>query len=537
MFLVLGVSAQRNLTTEQWQEDLRFLQNTVHKDYSFLFKKITSEDFDAEVETLYNEIPNLQEHEIIVGFSRIVSSFKYGHTSFGFWYGSNFRQLPLNMYQFSDGVYIQGTHKNYEQILGAKVLRVGNYDIEEALEKIYPTVPSENDQFFKADGVRYLTYIEFLHAQGITDTLSNSVTYTLEKEGKVFKQTITNVNQAIPLTYRLVRQDNDWLDVRNQEETPYYLKHLDKIYYYEYLPEDKTVYVRHSQIQDDPNQPIPSFYQEVFDFIDENDVEKLVLDYRLNGGGNNYKNKPIVTGIIQSEKINQPGKLFVVIGRQTFSACQNLVNELSNYTNAIFIGEPTGENVNFYGDNRQVTLPNSKMPVYLSFAWWQDKPQWESADWLAPHIAVDMSFDDYKTNKDPVLDRVLSFSDENYILNPMNYMYELFSSGQVERLKAETTRMANDSNYDSFDFEGELRYVGNSLLNRDQKDDALLIFQFITELYPESSDAWNDLGDNYFKMSNKKEALKAYKKVLKLNLDSEAIQYAKEMIRKTKELS
>ena len=39
--------------------------------------------------------------------------------------------------------------------------------------------------------------------------------------------------------------------------------HLDKIYYYEYLSDEKTVYVRHRQIQDDPYETIPEFYEKV----------------------------------------------------------------------------------------------------------------------------------------------------------------------------------------------------------------------------------------------------------------------------------
>ena len=70
------------------------------------------------------------------------------------------------------------------------------------------------------------------------------------------------------------------------------------------------------------------------------------------------------------------GKLFVLIGRRTFSAAQNLTNELDNYLPVIFVGEPTGENINFMGDNRPVTLPRSGLTFYLSWAWWQDKPQW-----------------------------------------------------------------------------------------------------------------------------------------------------------------
>jgi len=74
--------------------------------------------------------------------------------------------------------------------------------------------------------------------------------------------------------------------------------------------------------------------------VEKNDVEKLVLDVRMNGGGNNQLIKPIITGIIQLKKINKKGKFFCIIGRRTFSACQNLVNELERYTEVIFVGEP-----------------------------------------------------------------------------------------------------------------------------------------------------------------------------------------------------
>ena len=126
-FLCLSISnAQSKLTAAQWQEDLRFLQKTVHKDYSFLFKKVTQSEFDQQVDKLYQEIPNLEEHEIIVGLARIVALFKYGHTAIWIpgWHPNEqfeFHKMPFNLYHFSDGVYIQGTHKKDENALGAKV--------------------------------------------------------------------------------------------------------------------------------------------------------------------------------------------------------------------------------------------------------------------------------------------------------------------------------------------------------------------------------------------------------------------------------
>ena len=173
---------------------------------------------------------------------------------------------------------------------------------------------------------------------------------------------------------------------------------------------------------------------------------------RLNGGGNNYKNKPVVTGIIESKKINKPGKLFVIIGRRTFSACQNLVNEFSNYTNALFVGEPTAENINFYGDTRRVELPKTKTSVFLSFAWWQDKPQWENGPWLAPQLAVDMSFDDYRMNKDPVLEACLNFSDKDVVLDPMAHLKDLFMAGKMDAGRGRSQKNGNRSEISLYEF-------------------------------------------------------------------------------------
>ena len=214
---VQQTAAQSSLTATQWQDDLRFLQKTIHNDYSFLFKKTTKEAFDADVETLYSNIPNLEEHEIVIGLARLVSSFKYGHTVLGFRYQPHaFHQLPFNLYQFNDGVFIQGVHKDYQQALGAKVIAVAGVPIENALKAIYPVVPVENDQFFKAYAGMYLSCPEVLHAQGVIKELSTTVEFTLEKEGKTFKQTFNAlpIGERVPTKYSLVQQEGDWLDAR-----------------------------------------------------------------------------------------------------------------------------------------------------------------------------------------------------------------------------------------------------------------------------------------------------------------------------------
>lgn len=534
-FLMFQVTAQSKFTAKQWQEDLKFLQQSVHNDYSFLFRKTSVEEFDNAVKTLHDQIPKLQEHEITVGLARIIGLFKYGHTRLG-WQNNpiSLRQFPVNLYHYSDGIYVQGVHKDYANALGAKVISVGGMPVMQALEKIYPVVPSENDQFFKAYGLLYLMSPEVLHAQRVVPTLSDNVELTLEKNGKTFTTSLKAMaaGEWAPRTYGFVQSEGEWLDAREAGETPLYLKNLDKIYYFEHLPEKNTVYIRHSQIQDDPSESIPEFYTRVFDFIAKNDVQNLILDVRLNGGGNNYKNKAIVTRIIESQKINTTGNLKVIIGRRTFSACQNLVNELDNYTNAVFFGEPTSENINFYGDNNEIILPNTKTPVYLSFAWWQDKPQWENGDWLAPHVAVEMSFEEYRTNQDPVLKAALDFGDGDFVTDPMQYMTNLYHAGDNEKLITEVSKMVKDPRYKFFNFEAELNSVGYAQIGRGDHQTAIAIFSFVTQLFPDSANAWDSLAEGYLEAGDKAKAKEYYEKAYKMDPDGPTGKNASSMLRK-----
>ncbi len=512
-------ASQKILTAADWQADLRFLQHTVHTDYPFLFKNITAAQFDAEADKLYTAMPGMQEHERLAGLARMVASFKYGHTDIG-WRESpvKYHVAPINFYWFSDGVYVEGTDKKYAAIAGAKLVKVEGKPVMEALEAVKPLVPVENDQYFKAYGLDFLVIPEALHAQGVSTTLKTTITYTFEKAGKTFEQTVTSLDAFhLPRSYGFVSNHSGWQTVRDTSTTPLYLKNLDKIYFYEYLPASKTLYVRHSQIQDEAGEPIPDFYKKVFEFIDKNDVERLILDVRLNGGGNNFKNKPIVTGIIENKKINKPGKLFVIIGRRTFSACQNLVNELSNYTNALFVGEPTAENINFYGDNRRVILPKTNTPVFLSWAWWQDKPQWQNGPWMAPQLAVDMSFDDYRSNKDPILEACLNFSDKDPVIDAMGRLRELFNAGKLDEVETEAIRMSGDPRYRYINFEDKLNQSGYDLVNANKIKEAIFVFQLNTKLYPKSANTWDSLAEAYWKSKQADKAIEYYNKAIALD--------------------
>jgi len=293
-FLCIGtLFSQNTLSAEDWQSDLKFLQKTIHKDYPFLFDKISAQDFDAEVEALYAEIPNMEAHEINVSFAKIVSLFKYGHTQIPFGTVAKRGVLPVNLYHFNDGVYIEGVIKAHKKTLGSKVLKVEGVEIEEVLKRIKPVVPAENDYYFKAYGLRFLTSPDVLHTQGILKEWSETVTLTLKKDNIIFDYDFPTIQlEELSRGSTLTIPNENWLSVRDQNAIPLYLKNLNsKYYYFEYLEASKTLYVRQSSVFDDPNnESLKDFYNRLFAFIDSNTIDKLVYDVRLNGGGNNYNN-------------------------------------------------------------------------------------------------------------------------------------------------------------------------------------------------------------------------------------------------------
>lgn len=510
LFLVssLTVLSQETLTANQWQEDITFLQNEINSNYSGLFKKIDQSTWNAEVEKLHRQIPDLEAHEVKVGISRIVSLFKYGHTQVPFSTLAKGAVLPINLYHFKDGVYVEGAHKAHSKIIGAKVVKIENIAIDQALEAIKPVVPVENEQYFKAYGLRFLTVPSVLHAQGITTKKQQSITITVEKEGNTFDYTLETIAlDKMSRDYNLTTPNDTWQSARSKDETPLYLKLLqEKFYFFEYLEDTNVLYVRQSSVFDDKEETLAAFYERLFEFIDTHNISRLIYDVRLNGGGNNFNNLSLIKGLMARPQINTNGNFYYIIGRQTFSAAQNLTNEIERYTEAIIVGEPTAENPNFYGDAHRVRLPNSSIDTYISFAWWQDKTPWSSEEYTSPHIVTEMTFNDFVTNQDPVLEKALHFDATNFIKDPLERLKELFINQDFAKLEEESKTMIADERYAHIDFKDNLEKSTYLLSMQGNAAGATYLKELMTRLYPTDGMAWNNLADQMIINKNFKKA-------------------------------
>jgi tetratricopeptide (TPR) repeat protein len=136
------------------------------------------------------------------------------------------------------------------------------------------------------------------------------------------------------------------------------------------------------------------------------------FDLRWNGGGNTFLTRSLLHHLIACREISRPGALFVVIGRQTFSAAQNTATAIGRETAAIFVGEPTGSRPNFIGETIYFEMPYSKVRANAADLFWQTSWPTDYRTWIAPHIYAPPTFAAYSRNDDPAMDAILSLREQ-----------------------------------------------------------------------------------------------------------------------------
>ena len=186
---------------------------------------------------------------------------------------------------------------------------------------------------------------------------------------------------------------------------PLYRKYQKAIYAFEYLEQEKILYVAYNSCRMRKDKPFPVFVKEVFACADAKPVEHFIIDLRNNGGGNSAIFTPMLQELKKREGLNQKDRLFVIIGRRTFSSAVLNAIQLRNQTQAVFIGEPTGGRPNHFGEVRMFMLKHSRLPITYSTKYFTTSP--EDTDSFYPDIPVELSIQDFLNHHDPVIEKIL----------------------------------------------------------------------------------------------------------------------------------
>jgi len=387
-----------------WQEDLRFMAVELPKRHANLYHTVTRAQFEQEVAALEERIPMLAGHQIIVELARIVALIGDGHSSIDLLddLTLDFRRYPLRLYQYSDGLFVQAASAGCADAAGSRVIAIGDIPVEQAYTAVRRLVSRENELRVIHKLPDLLVIPEVLHALNLITDMEHVDWHIEGRDGERRTIRISPVRRGEALL---------WTDASDSTLGPIPLWRRDpqNKFWFEHLSYAQAIYVQFNSVRDKPDETIATFFKRVFDSVDAHRPERFILDIRLNGGGNGTLNQPIVHGLIKRDWLNQRGKLFTIIGRATFSAAMMLAIDLERHTRTLFVGEPTGTSPNMYGETGTITLPNSRLTIYVSELHWVYSDPRDRRPWIAPNICAELSSKDYSAKRDPAIDAILDY--------------------------------------------------------------------------------------------------------------------------------
>lgn len=380
-----------NITNAQWLADISFLEKELPKKHKDLFYKISQDEFNSKINNLKENINTLNSDDIIIELLNIVALVGDSHTEIVNYKSNNI--LPFNMYKFKDGYYLTEIDEKYKDLLGAKVLKINNVNIEDCINKVSKLFPYENESMINLKAPEYLQDPKIINY--ISNNKSDITKLVISKDNKDFEISTAPINSTNLKTSKL--SDS----IVNK---PLYMQD-NKNFWYKYLDKEKVLYCQFNVCL--INTPNSGDIASIEKIIEENNVEKVIIDLRNNVGGTHISDKnQLVSSIKYNNKVNVKNKLFVIIGRNTFSSGLLYALDFKEQTNAIIYGEPTSGNPNGFGAINNLILPNSKLKITYSTKQFGNKDSKDTT--LKPDVNIGIDINSYLKGIDPVFESILN---------------------------------------------------------------------------------------------------------------------------------
>jgi hypothetical protein len=402
LFLAADPAAAR---IAAWKGDLQVIATELPKRHKNAFFKTSRDAFSSEVKNLEAGLPGLGDDEVKVALIRLVAGLGDTHTAVE-WKREDFSLLPVRLARFAEGWFVTSVAGEENKVaLGQRVLRLGDTEIEDAAERIRRLIACENPSCYLAKLPDHLGILEFLRAEKV---VSKDKPPTLALEDDEGARSTLELKAVAGAEQKKLQ----WTASTYPSAGPEHALRLDKQnvnYWYTYVPGSKMLYFAYNRCQEQDGLPIKDFTKDLLAFVDSHEVDKLVIDLRRNGGGNEGLLRPLIPELKKREAINRKGHLFVIMGRGTFSSAAQNAMELKEKAQAITVGEPTGQKPNHYGEVKELHLPHWGVDVGYSTTFWKRVDGDPEA--FVPDVAAPPSFEAIQAGRDPAMEAVLRFQD------------------------------------------------------------------------------------------------------------------------------
>lgn len=380
--------------------DATVLGRHLEESHADLGELIPSSEWRAAVRDLAEREDGMEPDTSLVELMRLAAL--PGRTSGGDGHSGIFplddheRELhlfPLRLYEFPEGFFVVDA-PGHEDLVGARLVAIGDTPVEEIAGLVEPLVPRDNDMTVKARLPQFLVVAEVLHGLAVTEG-SGAAVFDLETESGSIAETIEPVpapeyadatgvwHPMIPPSLpRPGGAEREWRSA--------------------YLAGEDVVLVEYEQTTGDSF----ALGRRVVALVRRHDARGVVLDLRRNPGGENSASAGLLEALGGDALRGVP--LAVLVGRGTFSAAGYLSLHLQRDAAPLFVGEPTGFSTRFFGDPVSETLPAGGLVVNAGGVEWDEGVNGSYDSPLQPDLDVAVTAEQYFADEDPVLSAAIA---------------------------------------------------------------------------------------------------------------------------------
>ncbi len=390
---------------DAWRADLARLLPAMENLHPKLDHDTPMATLEAAVDDLSARAGSLSDDELMVGVLRIVAlvsaSGRDAHTGAFVWGVGRYEvhTLPIRVWLFRDGPYVEDALGDARGLVGQRIVAIGDHPIVDVLTALDPLVPRDNAETVRLLLPRYLLVPEILHGLGLLadgDLASVPVT-TVDVAG------VARTTRLSPITATAY---NAWAGKDGLRLVPTggatYLTRMGEVLWHEVVPGTRTLYVAYNRVEAIDRDELA----EVARLGASPSIERVVVDVRNNLGGEVDLDEPLLA-VLADAKIAKPGRLWLLTGRDTFSAASLFVAKLEARTPVTIVGEPMGGAPTSYGNPWDVSLDHSGLQLSVSTQLEVAVSPGDPRLTIAPDVPIALTAADYFAGRDPALQAIL----------------------------------------------------------------------------------------------------------------------------------
>lgn len=337
-----------------------------------------------------------------------------------------YNRVPIRVLPFGDAFHVVRATRVNADLLGARLVAIDGRAITDA-RTVAHSLTGGTAKRRDLAAPFFFESPQQLHAFGLARATTGA-TYAFEMPGG---QRVERRLDAMPAgagatveTGRLfypqpvAGEDETWSTLLSPTNAPWSLQDFDARFRLRRAPELDAVIVELRQNFSSRDTDIGTFLRGVEAELRRDQPKNLVLDMRMNGGGNLQLTRDFMRNLPSLI----PGRIFVLTSPWTFSAAISSVGYLEQAApdRVTIVGEIVGDRLDFWAEGGPVTLTNTG----IMFGRSTERHDYANGcraysdchrpvvnypiavRTLAPDIVAPWTVDSYRTGRDPAMDAV-----------------------------------------------------------------------------------------------------------------------------------